>query len=304
MYFDEPPRNPIKRIAARLVDIVFETRFWFSFLGKRESVKTLDYLPGESILFFAPHPDDELIDGGGALIKHLERGDNASVVYFTDGAKSTHPTMNRVEIREQRKKEAVAVANFIGLQDYCFLEYPDGKLKFTKEDAARVAYIIERLRPDLVFLPIFLHDHPDHTVINDFFIYLYENSEILRKSRVVVSGGLFPLTPVFGNVLIDITNIFSKKLRALRLYHSQLLFLKNYLTLSRYLSFLSDKKIKYSELYLITTAEKYVGFYKAFGDKFSKEIYSSLEGNIYRFTRNYFKKFRQQAREFSNLRLD
>ncbi|MBT6751868.1 MAG: PIG-L family deacetylase, partial [Desulfobacula sp.] len=36
-------------------------------------------------LIFAPHPDDEVIGCGGAIIKHVENNDDVHVIILTDG---------------------------------------------------------------------------------------------------------------------------------------------------------------------------------------------------------------------------
>ena len=37
------------------------------------------------VLIFAPHPDDDVIGCGGAIIQHVRNGDDVTIAYMTSG---------------------------------------------------------------------------------------------------------------------------------------------------------------------------------------------------------------------------
>src|SRR5690554_2460240 len=61
-------------------------------------------LPGRRPVVVAPHPDDELIGAGGAMLAHLRRGDRPHVVHVTSGERTAGladlPTAERAPKRE------------------------------------------------------------------------------------------------------------------------------------------------------------------------------------------------------------
>jgi LmbE family N-acetylglucosaminyl deacetylase len=91
-------------------------------------VLALAGLPGvaaaKSILFIAPHPDDETLVSGGRIREAVLAGDSVKVIVFTNG------DIGGVESGLQRQGESVAAAQLLGLteQDVIFLGYPDAAL--------------------------------------------------------------------------------------------------------------------------------------------------------------------------------
>ena len=78
----------------------------------------------KTILFIAPHPDDETLVSGGRIREAVLAGDSVKVVIFTNG------DIGGVESGLQRQGESVAAAQLLGLgeQDVIFLGYPDAAL--------------------------------------------------------------------------------------------------------------------------------------------------------------------------------
>ena len=135
----------------------------------------------DRILYFAPHPDDESL-GGGGLIQQAVRVDAAvRVVFVTNGDRNPWP--QRVEERRwtigpeeqarwggRRRAEAIAAMERLGLTKDAagFFGWPDqGVTAFllaADENAlAAICAEIEAFQPSLLVLPSPEDTHPDHS---------------------------------------------------------------------------------------------------------------------------------------------
>lgn len=83
------------------------------------------------VLIISPHPDDELLSTGGAIQRHLERGDKAKVALMTNGDGQRLgpflPNGRFIKLGLRRQHESIAALRHIGLppENIYFLGYPD-----------------------------------------------------------------------------------------------------------------------------------------------------------------------------------
>lgn len=100
--------------------------------------KDLQLAPGDRILVFAPHPDDEVLGTGGVLQDALKMNLPIHIVFLTYGDANEWsfavyrkvPPLTPTEVRkmgEMRHNEAVSAAAQLGIpaSDLTFLGYPD-----------------------------------------------------------------------------------------------------------------------------------------------------------------------------------
>ncbi|MEQ8200634.1 MAG: PIG-L family deacetylase [Syntrophomonadaceae bacterium] len=117
-------------------------------------------LPGQRILVFAPHPDDESIAVGGYLYTCHEVGAQVEVVLVTDG--------NRRGLRDKRYQEFKAAASHLGLEttDLRFWNYPDGRLSASLGPLTdQVREEISSFQPQIVVYSNRADRHPDHATL-------------------------------------------------------------------------------------------------------------------------------------------
>ncbi|PKM75986.1 MAG: hypothetical protein CVU90_14880 [Firmicutes bacterium HGW-Firmicutes-15] len=117
----------------------------------------------EKILVFAPHPDDDIIGCGGSIAKHIQQGNQVSIVYLTSGEAGSlqYSSEKLIQIREEEARRA---AGSLGVTDLTCFRNPDGYLEYNKENLNRIVAIIRSKKPTLVYMP---HNHdsvPDHLV--------------------------------------------------------------------------------------------------------------------------------------------
>ncbi len=124
---------------------------------------------GRSAMVFAPHPDDETLGCGGTILQKLRAGASLRIVFMTDGAASHAHLTSPAELRLMRHREALEAAEVLGLApaDVSWLGFPDGALGSWREQAVlRVSELLQRHRPEQLFLPYARGEHSDHVATN------------------------------------------------------------------------------------------------------------------------------------------
>jgi N-acetylglucosamine malate deacetylase 1 len=172
----------------------------------------------EKVLVLAPHMDDEVIGCGGTLAKHTARGASVTVVFLTDGATDASPgEQSAAAISATRTQEARNALAVLRVQRSEFLGARDGSLASTPELVQKLRTILTSDRFDLVYLPFFLEEHPDHRAASQ---------RLLDATRDLVSPmrclGYEVWTPLFPNCLVNIDATMPVKRQALEQYRSQL----------------------------------------------------------------------------------
>jgi len=181
-----------------------------------------------TVLVVAPHPDDEVLGPGGAIIRHLADGDAVHVVICTrgDAARFGAEQVERVQA------EARAVHEFLGLTGSLFLTLPAARLDAVEgaDINAALANVFEQVRPEVLYLPHAGDIHSDHRIIFQAAMVCARPAGRLHPKRILsyetVSETHWyapPVTPAFvPNVYLDISAHIEKKLEACALYASQL----------------------------------------------------------------------------------
>ena len=167
----------------------------------------LSRVPAGPVLVVAPHPDDEIIGCGGAIALHARRGDAVHVALVTRG-EGGGDGATRIE-------ETRASGEGLGLASVSCLDSPDGRVGRDETLTARLAALLDTLRPRVVYAPSPFEMHPDHVatlhavagalgVRDDVALLLYEVN-----------------TECMASFLLDITPVAEAKRRALTRFASQ-----------------------------------------------------------------------------------
>ncbi len=177
----------------------------------------------ETVMVFSPHPDDDILGCGGALIKHVQNGKRVIIVYMTSGD-AAYWDGTPAELVAIREEEAKRATQKIGINELLFLREPDGKLAPTNENIEKVTQLIVKYRPELVYAPHAVDGHKDH--INTHWIVL----RAIQKSAEGKFGWEVPLllgyevwTPLqIITHKLEISDCMELKLAALREHTSQI----------------------------------------------------------------------------------
>ena len=121
---------------------------------------------GRTVLALAPHPDDEVIGAGGALLALVRAGARVVCVQATDGASSVALAGRpETERRDVRLVEAEAVSRAIGFAALDFWRADNARFRPEPALVTRLAALLERERPALIFVPFVTDAHEDHVTL-------------------------------------------------------------------------------------------------------------------------------------------
>ncbi len=180
-------------------------------------------VPEIDILAIAAHRDDVELSCAGALMKAKSMGRTIAVIDLTAGELGTRGSA------ETRAAEAEQAAMVMGLAARENLGLPDAGIVNTPETRARLAVAIRKFKPSIVIAPALGGRHPDHHV----------SAQLIRDACFVAGlAKVQPGTPAHRprkiihavthredfakpTFVVDITDVFDRKLDAIRCYSSQ-----------------------------------------------------------------------------------
>jgi N-acetylglucosamine malate deacetylase 1 len=159
------------------------------------------------------HPDDAEIWAGGTICKHVERGDEALIVYMA-------ATEDSVRGEEAKRGAAImgAEVTFVGLTD--------GQVRDHAEACERVSAILQRVAPDILITHWTDDFHADHTatagiirrVLPFVITHMAKVPRLWACDTYLSTGARGPFVP---DVYVDVTAQWSRKLAAIRAHRSQ-----------------------------------------------------------------------------------
>jgi LmbE family N-acetylglucosaminyl deacetylase len=171
-----------------------------------------------NVLVIAPHPDDECLGCGGAVLLHVAGANRVAVVFLTSGELGLKH-LQREEAWRIREQEARRAAKILGLETPVFLRQPDWYVGENIDAAgAALGPVLTRENPDLIYLPHPAEWHPDHKAA------LPVLAAALRTSGLPAPElrGYEVWTPLAEyDHVEDITAVMQRKLHALRAHKSQ-----------------------------------------------------------------------------------
>jgi LmbE family N-acetylglucosaminyl deacetylase len=171
--------------------------------------------PSGSVLIFAPHPDDEVLGCGGAIMHHLAAGDLINVVVVTD---SNYGLFNGNQDGVQtRRAETLSAAKILGYDSPIFWGLRDRELCYDEILIDRISLEIARRKPDILYAPSWWEIHPDHYVISIAVLEAAKRSKRKIKMMMYEVG-----VPLYPNYLLDITLFNEKKQLAISCFESQI----------------------------------------------------------------------------------
>jgi LmbE family N-acetylglucosaminyl deacetylase len=166
------------------------------------------------VLAIAPHPDDEIIGCGGALLRHAAAGDPTTVVYLTSGGLSAgHPWLSERERAARREQEAMASCAVLQTGPPVFLDATPGTLDRSPALAGELCRILTQRRPKAVYVPHEAEANDDHAAAHRLLRGVFLGAPGLGTCTVFAYE---VWTPVAANCAVDVSAVMRTKLRALR----------------------------------------------------------------------------------------
>ncbi len=193
----------------------------------------------ERALVVTAHPDDVDFGAGGTIAAWTEAGIEVTYCICTDGdAGGFDPDVPRSEIGGIRQAEQRAAAKELGVEDVLFLGYPDGRLLVTVELRRDISRVIRQKRPQRMLIQSpernwerIYSSHPDHLAAGEAAIsavYPDARNPFAHLDLAAEGHEAWTVPEVWvmsarakAAHYVDITDVFDRKLAALRAHVSQ-----------------------------------------------------------------------------------
>jgi LmbE family N-acetylglucosaminyl deacetylase len=168
------------------------------------------------VLAFAPHPDDEIYGCGGVLARYVAQGAQVEVVIVTDGAAQVEAGA-RDGHAATRAGESRAALACLGVQASSFWGLADRSLVGDDGLGARVAAAMRESAAEVVLAPSLWEIHPDHRALGAAVLEAATLSDAAAPCLLFYEIGAAQRP----NLLVDITDVWPAKLRAMACFASQ-----------------------------------------------------------------------------------
>lgn len=188
-----------------------------------------------NVLIVVPHPDDEVLGCGGAIARHINQGDNVSILILAEGITSRE---NSRELgRDFKKLEALRggalkASAILGVTDTVFHDFPDNRMdSLPLLDIVKVVERhVKRTTPSVVYTTFAGDVNVDHQICYRAVVTACRpqpgNSvttlltfETLSSTEWQPPGVHTQFSP---NFFIDISSTLKVKLKALEAYQSEM----------------------------------------------------------------------------------
>ena len=175
------------------------------------------------LLAIAAHPDDVELTCGGTLAKAVRQGSRVGILDLAAGEAGTRGSA------ELRAREAAAGAKALGVHARENAGLRDAHLQNTDETRRVVIEWIRRFRPRTVILPFPVGRHPDHRIASELgrdACYLaglerYDAAGKAHRPHKILYALAYREDPVKPSFVVDISDTFAAKMKALHCYKSQ-----------------------------------------------------------------------------------
>lgn len=175
------------------------------------------------VLVIAAHPDDELLGCGGALIRHVNQGDEVQSIIMCEGESLRY---GRQKVHQH--EATVEAAKIIGISKTNRFDFPDQRLdKFSLvELITPIEKVVYEFQPDIVYVQFGGDINRDHAqTFEAASIALRPTADSVKEIYTFYTVGSTELkTPgqFNPNVWVDIEDQIERKLQAFSCYTSEI----------------------------------------------------------------------------------
>jgi bacillithiol biosynthesis deacetylase BshB1 len=179
----------------------------------------------KTALIVSPHPDDAELGMGGAIVKMITSGWDVTIVDLTDGDPTPFGS------KEIRASETKVSSDILGIQKRICLDMPNRYLQASLENRRKLAEVIRLSKADILFAPAMPDWHPDHKAALELtqtarFEAKYHKTDMAGEPHWTDKLWLYysPHRREFPrpSFIMDISEVWEKKLAAIKAYQSQL----------------------------------------------------------------------------------
>ena len=181
-----------------------------------------------NVLVVAPHPDDEVLGVGGTLMRRKAEGAKVAWLIVTGITAEAGWSDNKIK---QRSEEIRQIAELFGFDSVFELNFPTTQLDQVPIGnlVEAVSNVFKNFEPEEVFVPHRSDVHTDHRVVFDavvsctkWFRYPSVKRVLAYETLSETDFGLEANKAFRPNVFINIEPYLTDKLRAMKIYESEL----------------------------------------------------------------------------------
>jgi bacillithiol biosynthesis deacetylase BshB1 len=177
------------------------------------------------VLAFGAHPDDVELSAGGTVCRLVDEGYRVGIVDITRGELGSRGSA------ELRHDEAQTAAAILGVQVRENLGIPDGDIRNTPENRAKIIRVLRKYRPGILLINAPECRHPDHAnaarLVGDAVFY-----SGLSRLETIEGDTLEPWRPRHvlhymqslsfePTLVVDVSDVWERRMEALLAYKSQ-----------------------------------------------------------------------------------
>ena len=201
---------------SRLEAWTVENRIFSPLWKERKEIDTSNV---GNIVVLSPHPDDETIGCGGTLLRFQEGGSRVAVIQLTDGSDTKALSESVESVRKTiRLEEAEVVSDLLGFSELILWKEKASSLEPTPENVEWLTVILNRLKPEAIFVPFINDLHPDHVAANKILVRSLQKAAIDLENTRIFSYEVWSLVPV--NSYCRINSQMEQKAHALWRYRT------------------------------------------------------------------------------------
>lgn len=182
------------------------------------------------VIVVAPHPDDETLGCGGALLKHKSHGDEIYWLIITNISEEFGWKKEKVE---ERQSEIEQVADMYGFTKTSKLDFPTTKL-----DEIPISNIIDEIskvfnevKPNTIYINNRSDIHTDHQIVFQAVMSCTKSFRYPFIKKILMYETLsetefapaLPETIFIPNSFVDISDYFNRKINIMRIFNSEIM---------------------------------------------------------------------------------
>ncbi len=160
-----------------------------------------------NILAIGAHPDDIEYGCGGTLVKYVKEKHNVYFLVLTMGEEGGDAKV--------RKEEQEKVGRLLGVKEIFWGGFQDTKIPVTKETISVIEKVIEKIRPEEVYVNYFDDTHQDHRFLSNCVI------AATRYITKVLFYEDYTVCNFEPNIFVDIGDVLEEKIELLKTHNSQ-----------------------------------------------------------------------------------
>ena len=181
------------------------------------------------VVVVAVHPDDETLGCGGAMLHHIQQGDEVHWLLVTAVSEKYGFSADRVGSRKHMVEQVARAYPVTAVHE---LNLPPTKVdKYAIGDlVSAFAGVFDQIEPNILYLPFLYDVHSDHRAV---FTTAYSCGKSFRRpelTKILMMetpsetefAPALPGQSFVPNVFVDISPFIEKKMEILKLYDTEL----------------------------------------------------------------------------------